>query len=82
MLNGLDLFSGIGGITLALAPWVHPIAYCEIDRYAQSVLLSRMADAAIPTAPIWVRSQLPSHLSEKEKDQAMAVLEAMMRIFQ
>lgn len=53
MLNGLDLFSGIGGITLALAPWVRPIAYCENDRYAQAVLLSRMSDGRLPVAPIW-----------------------------
>lgn len=53
MLNGLDLFSGIGGLTLALAPWVRPIAYCENDRYAQSVLLSRMASREIANAPIW-----------------------------
>ena len=53
MLNGLDLFSGFGGLTLALSPWVRPIAYCENDRYAQSVLLCRMADGEIPIAPIW-----------------------------
>lgn len=53
MLNGLDLFSGIGGLTIALAPWVRPVAYCEIDRYAQSVLLSRMSDGSLPCAPIW-----------------------------
>lgn len=53
MLNGLDLFSGIGGLSLALAPWVRPIAYCENDRYAQSVLLSRMHDGHLETAPIW-----------------------------
>lgn len=53
MLNGLDLFSGIGGLTLALAPWVRPVAYCEQDRYAQSVLLSRMGDGSLPLAPIW-----------------------------
>jgi DNA (cytosine-5)-methyltransferase 1 len=53
VLNGLDLFSGIGGLTLALAPWVRPIAYCENDRYSQSVLLSRMADGRLPHAPIW-----------------------------
>lgn len=52
-MNGLDLFSGIGGITLALNEWVKPIAYCEIDRYAQSVLLSRIADEQLPRAPIW-----------------------------
>jgi DNA (cytosine-5)-methyltransferase 1 len=52
-VNGLDLFSGIGGLTLALKPWVQPVAYVEIDRYAQGVLLSRMSDGALPLAPIW-----------------------------
>lgn len=53
MLNGLDLFSGIGGLTLALAPWVRTIAYCENDRYAQSVLLSRMRHGDLACGPIW-----------------------------
>jgi DNA (cytosine-5)-methyltransferase 1 len=53
VLNGLDLFSGIGGISVALSPWVRPIAYCENDRHAQAVLLSRMRWGGIKTAPIW-----------------------------
>jgi DNA (cytosine-5)-methyltransferase 1 len=53
MLNGLDLFSGIGGISLALKDYVRPIAYCEINSYCQSVLLSQMARGNIRTAPIW-----------------------------
>lgn len=53
MFNGLDVFSGIGGLSLALEPWVRPIAYCEIDAYCRSVLLSRMADGRLPVAPIW-----------------------------
>lgn len=53
MLNGLDLFSGVGGLSLALAPWVSPVAYCELDPYCRAVLLSRMADGSLPPAPIW-----------------------------
>lgn len=53
MLNGLDLFSGIGGISIALSKWVRPIAYCEIDPYCQAVLLSRMASGELVHAPIW-----------------------------
>jgi len=34
-------------------PWVRPIAYCEIERYCQGVLLSRIADGQLFKAPIW-----------------------------
>ena len=53
LLNGLSLFSGIGGIDLALREWVRPIAYCEIDTYCQGVLLSRMASGDLHKAGIW-----------------------------
>jgi DNA (cytosine-5)-methyltransferase 1 len=52
-MYGLDLFSGIGGITKALAGYVRPVAYCEIEPYARRVLLSRMHTGDIPLAPIW-----------------------------
>lgn len=52
-LRGLSLFSGIGGIDLALRSWVRTVAYCEIDRYCQGVLLSRMQSGDIDRAPIW-----------------------------
>lgn len=52
-LHGLDLFSGIGGIGIALELWVRTVAYCERDRYAQGVLLSRMRSGEIDRAPIW-----------------------------
>lgn len=52
-MSGLDLFSGIGGLTIALAPWVQPVAYCENDRHAQAVLFSRMAAGDLPVQPIW-----------------------------
>ena len=53
MLDGLDLFSGIGGLSLALNEWVRPIAYCEIDHYCQGILLSQMVNGNLPLAPIW-----------------------------
>ena len=52
-MKGLSLFSGIGGIDVALSDWVNPIAYCEIDPYCQSVLLQRMQEGNLPKAPIW-----------------------------
>ena len=52
-LNGLDLFSGIGGNTLALRDYIKTIAYCEFERHAQGVLLSRMRAGDIEPAPIW-----------------------------
>jgi DNA (cytosine-5)-methyltransferase 1 len=52
-MNGLDLFSGIGGISYALREYVTPIAYCEKESYCQSVLISRMSTGDLPIAPIW-----------------------------
>lgn len=70
MLNGLDLFSGIGGLSLGLSPWVKPLAYCEKDQYCQAVLLSRMSDLQITRAPIWddVTTLLPSMLPRQTID--------------
>lgn len=70
MLNGLDLFSGIGGISLALRDWVRTIAYCEADRYCQSVLLGHMASLRLDPAPVWddVRSLSKEHLRDVPVD--------------
>lgn len=53
MLNSLDLFSGYGGIAIALKDYARPILYCEIEEYAQRILLSRIKDELLPFAPIW-----------------------------
>lgn len=53
MLNGLDLFSGIGGNSLALSGWINTVAYCEGDAHAQAVLMSRMREGLLPNRPIW-----------------------------
>lgn len=53
MLKVLDLFSGIGGNTLALQGFTNTVAYCEIDPHARAVLESRMSEGLIPAAPIF-----------------------------
>lgn len=52
-MYGISLFTGYAGIDLALSEYVRPIIYCEIERYAQGIILSRMDDGTIPFAPIW-----------------------------
>ena len=52
-MNGLSLFSGIGGLDVALSEYVRTIAYCEIEPYCQAVLLARMHDGKLAKAPIW-----------------------------
>ena len=76
MLNGLDLFSGIGGLTVALAPWVRPVAYCESDRYAQGILLSRQSSGSIPLAPIWddVRTLSGRELPSVDTTRALLII--------
>lgn len=63
----LDLFSGIGGISLAIEPWCRTVAYCENDPYAQGVLQTRMASNDLDTAPIWddVRTLRVTDLPER-----------------
>jgi DNA (cytosine-5)-methyltransferase 1 len=51
-VRALDLFTGYGGITLALQDYVEPIAYVEIEEYAQRIIAERMADGSLPRAPI------------------------------
>lgn len=53
VLNGLDLFSGYGGISRALRPWVRTLAYCENNPYRQLALLSEMERNRLDKAPIW-----------------------------
>lgn len=52
VMRSLDLFTGYGGITLALESYCKPIAYVEIEEYAQRIIAERMADGSLPRAPI------------------------------
>lgn len=53
MLRGLDLFTGYGGLTLALKEWIKPIAYVEIEEYCQKIIAYRMAEGNLYRAPIY-----------------------------
>lgn len=52
-LRAIDLFSGVGGISVALAGLAEPVAFCEQDEYAVHVLLSRMRDGSLPRARVF-----------------------------
>lgn len=51
-MTAIDLFSGLGGISHALQPFVRTIMYCEKDATARSVLVSNMEAGTIDSAPI------------------------------
>ena len=49
----LDLFSGIAGMHLGLAPFgFDTVAFCDIDERARRVLRARMADGSLPVIPV------------------------------
>jgi DNA (cytosine-5)-methyltransferase 1 len=51
-LVAVDTFTGIGGITLALAPFACSALYCEWSAFQTSVLISRMKENKLDQAPI------------------------------
>lgn len=53
MIPSLDLFSGIGGISLALKDIAKPLAYVEIDKYCQKVLKERMDEGLLHKGDIF-----------------------------
>ncbi len=53
MLTSIDLFAGIGGIALGLAPWAKPVAYVEKDPFCCAVLKRNMKRERLPTASIF-----------------------------
>lgn len=53
MLLSLDLFSGYGGISYGLKEYLLPVAYCEIEPYAQAVITTRITEGDLPFAPIF-----------------------------
>ena len=55
-LFGLSLCSGAGGLELGLhlaLPEYRTVGYVERDAYAAAVLVARMEDAALDSAPVW-----------------------------
>lgn len=52
MLSSLDLFSGIGGMTLALHGAAKPLLYCDKFEPARAVLRTNIKRGLLPNAPI------------------------------
>ena len=75
-LRSLDLFSGIGGLTLALKGVARPVAYCEIEPAAVAVLVDRMKGGGLPKAPICpdVRLLTPQWVRENARGAPQAIV--------
>ena len=52
MLKSIDLCSGSGALTLALAGVATPVMYCATDPASRSLLTARMESGHLPSAPI------------------------------
>lgn len=52
-LRSLSLCAGIGGIDLGLARWCRTVCYVEREAFAAAVLVARMEEAALDSAPVW-----------------------------
>lgn len=65
-LRSLDLFSGIGGLTLATRDFLHPVAYCDAWAAAREVVAANIARGSLPRAPICedVRDLTPRWVKE------------------
>ena len=70
VLNTIDLFSGIGGITHALEGIAEPIAYCDWAEESREVLSTLMKRGKLPRAPICsdVRELTAAWLSKNVAD--------------
>lgn len=65
-MESIDLFSGIGGISLALKNITRTVLYCEIEPFCQNVLSERMESGDIEKAPIHADIRT-LHLSDSMK---------------
>ena len=52
MLNAVDLFTGIGGFTLAFEGVCKPLLYCDVNPMIQNALKSMMASKKLPKADV------------------------------
>lgn len=52
VLKTIDLFSGVGGITLALHGIARPVMYCDVDPVARSAIAHNIKRGKLPRAPI------------------------------
>lgn len=51
-LRSLDLFTGVGGLTLALRGFADPALYCEIDRECHKIMKALFGKNMLPDRPI------------------------------
>lgn len=75
-LHSIDLFSGVGGITLALQGITKPLLYCEIDPNCRQVLQKHINQGTLPKAPIFsdVRKLGSTSVSKTTRKQKVDII--------
>lgn len=53
MINGLDLFSGIGGMSIALQPWARTVCYVENEKSCTDRIRERITAGELDDGDIW-----------------------------
>ena len=72
-MNVLDLFSGIGGISLGLErAGMHTVAFCEIDPYCRALLAERWPGVPIfEDVKLLTAQSLSERLHESSRKEVM-----------
>lgn len=53
VLRSLDLFSGLGGISIGLHGIAKPVCYCELDETCRTLLAAKMRNGLLPRAKVF-----------------------------
>lgn len=82
MLNSVDLFTGIGGFTLALSGYCRPMLYCDNNPHVLSALGRMMSRKMLPMAPVVTDVKKLDDIKAIVKGRQVHVLDPVVKLRQ